>query len=145
MTTAGKAKGTGGGPLVWAFLAGMGAREDLREAATAAIEAGLEVLVVAEGAAEVFSTFARVRLLEIRGSELFEGGRRMGSVVTVRSRDDVDTSIGLMASGETVLLDTPDWTIIPLEDLVAAQKAVSRLGGLDRALAAIEALRQFET
>jgi hypothetical protein len=36
-------------------------------------------------------------------------------------------------------------TKISVEDLVAAQKAVSRLGGLDRALAAIEALRQFET
>ena len=33
---------------------------------------------------------------------------------------------------------------ISVEDLVAAQKAVGRLGGLDRALAAIEALRQFE-
>jgi hypothetical protein len=36
-------------------------------------------------------------------------------------------------------------TKISVEDLVAAQKAVSRLGGLDRALAAIEALRQFDT
>jgi len=34
---------------------------------------------------------------------------------------------------------------ISVEDLVAAKKAVGRLGGLDRALAAIEALRQFET
>jgi hypothetical protein len=34
---------------------------------------------------------------------------------------------------------------ISIEDLVAAKKAISRLGGLDRALAAIEALRQFET
>ena len=36
-------------------------------------------------------------------------------------------------------------TKISIEDLVAAKKAVSRLGGLDRALAAIEALRQFDT
>lgn len=34
---------------------------------------------------------------------------------------------------------------ISVEDLVAAKKAVSRLGGLNRALAAIEALRQFES
>lgn len=34
---------------------------------------------------------------------------------------------------------------ISVEDLVAAKKAVGRLGGLERALAAIEALRQFET
>jgi len=34
---------------------------------------------------------------------------------------------------------------ISIEDLVAAKKVVSRLGGLNRALAALEALRQFET
>ena len=34
---------------------------------------------------------------------------------------------------------------ISIEDLVAAKKAIGRLGGLDLALAAIEALRQFET
>jgi arginine repressor len=34
---------------------------------------------------------------------------------------------------------------ISVEDLIAAKKAVSRLGGLDRAVAAIEALRQFES
>jgi len=33
---------------------------------------------------------------------------------------------------------------ISIEDLVAAKKAVGQLGGLDRALAAIQALRQFE-
>jgi hypothetical protein len=33
---------------------------------------------------------------------------------------------------------------ISVEDLVAAKKAVGRLGGLDRAIAALEALRQFE-
>lgn len=36
-------------------------------------------------------------------------------------------------------------TKLSVEDLVAAKKAVSRLGGLDRALAAIEALRHFDT
>jgi len=36
-------------------------------------------------------------------------------------------------------------TKISVEDLVAAKKAVGRLGGLDRAVAAIEALRQFES
>lgn len=34
---------------------------------------------------------------------------------------------------------------ISVDDLVAARKAVGQLGGLDRALAAIEALRNFES
>ena len=36
-------------------------------------------------------------------------------------------------------------TKISVEDLVAAKKAIGRLGGLDRAVAAIEALRKFES
>jgi hypothetical protein len=36
-------------------------------------------------------------------------------------------------------------TKITLEDLVAAQKVVGSLGGIDRALATLEALRQFDT
>ena len=36
-------------------------------------------------------------------------------------------------------------TKISVEDLVAAKKAIGRLGGLDRAVAAIAALRQFES
>jgi hypothetical protein len=34
---------------------------------------------------------------------------------------------------------------ISIEDLLAAKKVVSQLGGLNRAIAALEALRQFET
>lgn len=36
-------------------------------------------------------------------------------------------------------------TKITLEDLVAAQKVVGSLGGIDRALATLEALRKFES
>jgi len=36
-------------------------------------------------------------------------------------------------------------TKITLEDLVAAQKVVGSLGGIDRALATLEALRQFDS
>lgn len=133
--------------MIWAFLEGLGTGDDLKEAATAAIEAGVDVLVVGEGAVDVLSTLARVRLVERRGSELYEGGRRLGIVVTVRSRDDVDSSIGLMASGSTVLLDTPDWTIIPLEDLVAASRgegltgaALAIVGSVEEARLALGAL-----
>lgn len=59
-----------------------------------------------------------------------KGGRLAGGVATTRG------------SAKAVRTKA---TKISIEDLVAAKKAVSRLGGLDRALAAIEALRQFHT
>lgn len=113
---------TGGeGPLIWVHLEGLTEEDDLREAATGAIEAGVDCLVIAEGAADFVSSLARVRLLEVHGTELFEDGRRVGDLVSIRSQDDVDEAIELMAKGRIVLLDTPDWTVIPLEDLVAAR------------------------
>jgi len=114
--------GTGGeGPLIWVHLEGLTEEDELREAATGAIEAGVGCLVVSEGAVDFVASLARVRLLEVRGTELFEDGRRVGDLVSIRSQADVDAAIELMAKGRIVLLDTPDWTVIPLEDLVAAR------------------------
>ena len=59
-----------------------------------------------------------------------KGGKLAGGVATTRG------------SGKAVRTKA---TKMSIEDLVAAKKAVSSLGGLDRALAAIEALRQFHT
>ena len=53
---------TGGeGPLIWVHLEGLTEEDDLREAATGAIEAGIGCLVVAEGAADFVGSLARVR------------------------------------------------------------------------------------
>jgi 3-dehydroquinate synthase II len=93
----------------------------MRDAATAAIESGVECIVLPEAAMEAIGSLARVRLLHVQDGELLEEGRRVGNVVQIDSRDDVEGAIALMAKGRTVLLETPDWTVIPLEDLVAAR------------------------
>jgi hypothetical protein len=54
-----------------------------------------------------------------------------------RKSDDVVAATGANKPGKAKAK-------ISVEDLIAAKKAVGRLGGLDRAIAAIEALRQFE-
>ncbi|UCC93670.1 MAG: 3-dehydroquinate synthase II [Thermoplasmata archaeon] len=106
----------------------------MRDAATAAIESGAECIVVPEEAGDAIGSLARVRLLQEREGELLEEGRRVGSVRRIDSRDDVEAAIGLMAKGRTVLLETPDWTVIPLEDLVAARHGEGLTG---RALALV--------
>jgi len=50
-----------------------------------------------------------------------------------------------LAAGAAKAVRTARPLKISVDDLVAARKAVGQLGGLDRALAAIEALRNFET
>jgi 3-dehydroquinate synthase II len=67
-------------------------------------------------------------MVEVRDRELVEDGLKIGRIVTIESRDDVDAAISLLAKGGTVLLETPDWTIIPLEDLVAARHGEGMAG-----------------
>jgi 3-dehydroquinate synthase II len=123
------------------------AAEAKRDAATAGIESGVACIVVPEGSVDAIGSLARVRLVEVRAGELLEEGRRIGNVVQVDDRGDVERAIELMSRGRTVLLETPDWTVIPLEDLVAARhgeglagRALAIVGTSDEAKLALGAL-----
>ncbi len=103
--------------------------------------------MVPEEAGDLVGTLARVRMLTIRDREILEGGRRIGNVVLIEDRGDVEDAIGLIAKGRTVLLETPDWTVIPLEDLVAARhgegltgRALAIVGSADEGRLALGAL-----
>jgi 3-dehydroquinate synthase II len=117
-----------GGPLIWAYLDMTEPGDEAREAATAAIESGVDCLLFPGAIRDLVESLARVRLIEVSGTELLEEGRRTGSVISIASSEDVIAAIEHMRHGETVLLKTPDWTIIPLEDLVAARHG-ERLSG----------------
>ena len=101
------------------------------EVATAAIEAGVDAIMVPEGRADAVRALARVRVVERRpGGELVEAGRAIGHVMEVGSAADVRSAVGAIAAGEVVVLVTRDWTVIPLEDLVAARRGESLRGRL---------------
>lgn len=126
--------GTGDGPVVWLNLDRLGTAEAMRDGATSGIESGVACILAPESEADAIGSLARVRLLIIRDDELLEEGRCVGHLMRIDSRDDVDRAIALMAKGRTVLLETPDWTVIPLEDLVAARHGEGLTG---RALALV--------
>ena len=128
------AEDAGEGPVVWLNLDRLGTAEAMRDGATAGIESGVACVLAPESAADAIGSLARVRLIIIRDDELLEEGRSVGQLMRIDSRDDVDRAIGLMAKGRTVLLETPDWTVIPLEDLVAARHGEGLTG---RALALV--------
>jgi len=112
--------------MLWVVL-----EHEPAEAATAAIEAGAEALVVPEGRADAVRALARVRVVERRDNgELVEAGKVIGHVMEVASAADVGSAIGAIAAGEVVVLVTRDWTVIPLEDLVAARRGESLPGRL---------------
>jgi 3-dehydroquinate synthase II len=119
-----------GGPWVWARLDGLEGEPALTDAATAAIESGVDALVVAEAQAGTVRDLAMVRVIEGRGHELLEGGEVVGRIVEVRSSRDVSQAIEAMGRGLVALVVTGDWTVIPLEDLVAARRGEGLPGRL---------------
>ena len=117
------------------------AGDDVREAATAAIESGVDCLVFPAAIRDLVEPLARVRLVEVSGTELMEEGRRTGSVISIASSKDVIAAIEQLRHGRTVLLETPDWTIIPLEDLVAARHGERLQGRVLAVVASVEEAR----
>ncbi len=140
----------GGGddaPVVWLSLELLEGAEAMRDAATAGIESGVECILVPGEAGDAIGSLARVRVLTTRDGDVLEDGRRIGNVVLIEDRGDVADAIGLIAKGRTVLLETPDWTVIPLEDLVAARhgegltgRALAIVGSADEGRLALGAL-----
>lgn len=119
-----------GGPWVWVRLDGLEPEPELREAATAAIESGADALVVAEGRTGTVRDLAKVRVVEARGDDLLEEGSVVGLIVEVGSPADIARAIEAMGKGLVVLIVTSDWTVIPLEDLVAARRGEALPGRL---------------
>lgn len=139
--------GGDGAPVVWLSLEGLSTPEAMRDAATAGIESGAACIVVPHDSAEAVGSLARVRLLSVRDGDLLEEGNVVGSVMRIDSRRDVEGAIAQVAMGRTVLLETPDWTVIPLEDLVAARhgeglsgRALALVNGAEEAKLALGAL-----
>lgn len=137
----------GEAPLIWLYLDRLEGDEAVRDAATSAIEGGVGTFVVPEGGAGSIGSLARVRLLEVRGRELVEDGRPVGDLIVIDSAEAVDVAIRLLGQGRLVLLETPDWTVIPLEDLVAARhgedlpgRALAVVSDADEARVALGAL-----
>ena len=88
-------------------------RKDL---VTAALEAGAQGIWVEEDRVEDVRALGRVKVVA-PGGDLVPG--RDFHVVEIASGEDQDRAMELASRGP-VVVDTPDWKVIPLENLVAA-------------------------
>lgn len=83
---------------------------------TAALEAGADAVLVPADRVEAVRQLGRITTVAAGGDLQWH---RDIEQVTVAAAADEDQVIRLAASGMRVLVKTPDWTIIPLENLVA--------------------------
>ena len=88
---------------------------------TACLEAGVDALVLTEaGQADAIRRLGKVKIVAP------DGDLKLGEqvvVVVIRNKEDEKRAAAL-ASHKAVIVDTTDWTIIPLENLVAQTDAL---------------------
>jgi 3-dehydroquinate synthase II len=107
------------------------------EVVTAALEAGADAVVTDEP--ERVRALGRIATVG-SGGELEWG--RDAFRVTIASSEDEDRAVALAERGP-VVVETPDWTVIPLENLVARSARVyARVGSAEEARLALGALER---
>lgn len=123
-------------PKASAKEGGVNKSEEIRKAATALKAAGEKPRPVT-----IIAALGK-RGIEVSSPQVSMVLKRMGFRPRRRKKGPKAAAAPVSVNAKSVRGKS---TKISVEELVAAKKAISRLGGLDRALAAIEALRQFET
>ncbi|MEO2064872.1 MAG: 3-dehydroquinate synthase II [Desulfurobacteriaceae bacterium] len=84
---------------------------------TAALESGVSaVLTTKEGISEKVKKLARVKTIAPDGD--FKLGEEF-VIVEIKGKDDEERAAQLLKQGKKVIVKTTDWTIIPLENLLA--------------------------
>jgi len=110
-----------------------------KEMATTALEGGADGIMAPSGCAEKIKTLGKIKV--IAG----DGDLKPGEDVvffTVRSGAD-EAEIIRMARDRRVILDCPDWSVIPLENLIAqGADVIPRVRGLEEARTAFGILEK---
>ncbi len=89
-------------------------KEERKELMISALESGVDIAIVRPEDAD-FESFGKVKLY-FNDSGKLSGGMEL---VELRSPEDQDRAMALAGKCDGVVLDSSDWTVIPLENLIA--------------------------
>ncbi len=89
-----------------------------KELVTAALEAGIEDIIIRKED-ETFPSLGRFRAW-VRDGEMLRGPEGEGLILEISNPQEQERAMELASETEIMVVSTPDWRIIPLENLVAA-------------------------
>ena len=98
-------------------------RADVEKGAKALVTTALEasILDIVLNAEDLgLSELGRFRAMTIEDGRLLSDGEVVGLYVEIAGPEDVDRVVGLAEAAGTVLVDSRDWKVIPLENIIAA-------------------------
>ena len=88
--------------------------EERKELVLSALEAGVEVALVRKED-ESFSEFGKIEVHTISKGKVSDGYE----LVELKTPEDQDRALALVGKCKGIILDSSDWTVIPLENLIA--------------------------
>jgi len=125
------------GKIIWVRTDHLTSSAERKNMVTSALEAGYADIVLREedsALQKVGRYFPIVR----KGEELFADGRQIGVVLTIRDHKDAERASRFKGKQEFVLVESHDWKVIPLENLIAefqgtGTKVIASCATLDEA------------
>ena len=105
--------------LVWVGALPSEDREDVRSVVTAALESGFDQIVL-DRTDDGLQRLGRFAPILLRGDRFTLDGEEVGRLATIRQGSDERAVRALRGATKHVVVRTEDWTIIPLENLIAA-------------------------
>lgn len=120
--------------LLWVSADGTPAWETRKARVTAALEAGADAVVVNPGEAKKARELGSIKVV---------GEDMQAKFITIKNKED-ELKAAKEATG-TVVVSTTDWTVIPLENLIAAKQKksgtlIARVSSVSDAKVALETL-----
>jgi len=94
---------------IWVRADRADSKEDRKETVISALESGVDVALVRAEDSD-FAEFGKVTL-HVAGKDV--------ELVELRTPEDQDRAMAMAGKADAVVLDSKDWTIIPLENLIA--------------------------
>jgi 3-dehydroquinate synthase II len=106
------------GKIVWVRSDHLPSAGERKRMVTSALEAGYSNIVLREEDAAL-SKVARFCSIVRQGDRLLVDGKQIGVLLTIRGPKDAEKASHLKGKQEFVLVESEDWKVIPLENLIA--------------------------
>lgn len=109
---------SGKGKIVWVRTDHLESSAERKRMVTSALEAGHANIVLREDDSDL-RKLGRYYPIIRKGDELYAEDKRIGEVLTIRDHRDAEMASRFRGNVEHVLVESHDWKVIPLENLIA--------------------------
>jgi len=115
---------SGKGKIIWVRTDHLPSATDRKRMVTSALESGFADIVLREEDAAL-QKVGRYYPIIRQGDVLLAEGKQIGVVLTIRSHKDSEKASVFKGKHEYVLVESHDWKVIPLENLIAEFQGTS--------------------